>query len=76
MQRLRKAQCECATCPAKRLQGQKKRMGFMAPNIYKLSFPQKWKPDNPERGASVTQGKVESLFCNGWSFFFFIYSYT
>ena len=46
----------------------------MGPNISKLSFPQKWKPGDPEKAASVAQGRAESLFCNGWGDFFFIYS--
>lgn len=38
----------------------------MGPNIYQLSFPQKMKPDDPEKAATVAQGKAGSLFCNGW----------
>lgn len=51
-----------------------KKLGVMGPNIYQLSFSQKWKPDDPEKAASVAQGRAESLFCNGWWIFFFIYS--
>lgn len=52
-----------------------KKLGSLGPNIYELSFPQKWKPGDPEKAASVAQGRAESLFCNGWRiFFFFIYS--
>lgn len=48
----------------------------MGPNIYKLSFPQKWKPDDPEKAASVAQGRAESLFCNGWRIFSLYIQYT
>lgn len=52
----------------------KKKFGFMGHNIYQLSFPQKWKPDDPEKPASKAPGELKSLFCNGWKIFFFIYS--
>lgn len=48
----------------------KKKFGFMGHNIYQLSFPQKWKPDDPEKPASKAPGELKSLFCNGWKIFF------
>lgn len=53
-----------------------KKLGFMGPNIYQLSFPQKSKPDDPEKAASVAQGRAESLFCNGWRIFSLYIQYT
>lgn len=45
----------------------------MGHNIYQLSFPQKWKPDDPEKPASKAPGELKSLFCNGWKIFFSLY---